>query len=262
MKSLTWNLEWAAPASKRLGLIQQIISEVDPDVACYTEVIRGVVSNGHAIEADSDYGYLNTGERLKVVLWSRTPWERADTIGDDELPAGRFVSGVTAGIRFVGVCIPWRDAHVKTGRKDREPWQDHLSYCKGLGRVLGHYSKSPEPLCVLGDFNQRIPRVNQPEHVANALLDAVSGTVTVVTEGIKDAEGHDLIDHIAVSSPLKAVLAAILPRFARDGTRLSDHVGVVAQLDNSNQVNEVDPSPSFSVEKNMLLLKLSRTSPC
>jgi hypothetical protein len=31
-------------------------------------------------------------------------------------------------IRFVGVCIPWRDAHVRTGRRDRAPWEDHLRF--------------------------------------------------------------------------------------------------------------------------------------
>jgi hypothetical protein len=31
-------------------------------------------------------------------------------------------------IRFVGVCIPWRDAHVRTGRRDRAPCEDHLRF--------------------------------------------------------------------------------------------------------------------------------------
>ena len=45
MKCLTWNLEWASPVSGRLKLMQKEINEVDPDVVCYTEVIRTVQHN-------------------------------------------------------------------------------------------------------------------------------------------------------------------------------------------------------------------------
>jgi len=230
MKCLTWNLEWASPASKRLGVIQQRIAGADPDVVCYTEVLRSVLPGGYTIEADADYGYSNTGEKRKVVLWSKHPWTDVDRFGDPKLPSGRYASGVTGGVRFVGVCIPWRDAHVKTGRKDREPWEDHLSYCHGLGDLLERYARCAEPICVFGDFNQRIPRTTQPEHVFEALLSAIPKGFRIHTEGLKDAEGNRLIDHLAVSPALEAHVEEILPRFAPDGTRLSDHVGLLTKL--------------------------------
>ena len=236
MKCLTWNLEWAAPASKRGRLILEQIATMDPDVVCYTEVVRTLIPDGHRIEGEADYGYPNEGERRKVVLWSKHPWTDVDMKGDDGMPTGRFVSGTTGGIRFVGVCIPWRDVHVNTGRRDRKPWEDHLSYCDGLGRVLAGHAERETPTCVLGDYNQRIPRVSQPENVAKALADAIPASFRIATEGMKDAEGHNLIDHFAVSPGLSIFITRIIPRFAGDGTKLSDHVGVEVfiELDREN----------------------------
>ncbi len=229
---LTWNLEWAAPSSKRGKLIQETILRLNPDVACYTEIMSGFAPRGFAIEADSDYGYNNSGKKRKVSLWSRTPWADVDTFGDFDLPAGRIISGVSQGIRFVGVCIPWKDAHVRTGRQDREPWEDHLAYCRGLGSVLERLVKRDEPVCILGDFNQRIPRVAQPEFVEKALLRAIAQDFQVATEGMKDPEDKDLIDHVAGSPDLEVCVNQIIPRFGPDGTRLSDHVGILVELGN------------------------------
>lgn len=213
-----------------MGIISRKIAEIDPDVVCYTEVLRSVLPEGFTIESNADFGYSNTGQKRKVILWSKYPWVHFDEVGDSDLPPGRFVSGIVGGIRFVGVCIPWRDAHVKTGRKDRKPWQDHLSYCAGLGNILKRYSRSNEPQCILGDFNQRIPRVSQPEYVSKALLSAFPEGFRIATEGMEDADGKRLIDHFAISPSLTANIEKVLPRFAPDGTRLSDHVGVMARL--------------------------------
>lgn len=230
MRCLTWNLEWARPATDRGTLISQAVSGRSPDVVCYTETIRGLVPQGHRIEADADYGYPHNGSRRKVILWSTTPWEEADIVGDPLLPPGRFASGVAGGIRYVGVCIPWKDAHVTSGRRDRQPWEDHLRYCEGLGKVLCRYAEMPHPVCILGDFNQRIPKSRQPAEVAEALAAALPSDFTIATEGLTDADGHQLIDHIGVSAGLNATEIEVIPRFSSDGIRLSDHVGVATTL--------------------------------
>lgn len=237
MKCLTWNLEWKTPASKAGRLILEQIAAIDPDVACYTEVVRSMVPAGHMIEADPDYGYPNGGERRKVILWSNYPWTEIDAKGDDEMPSGRFVSGTTGGIRFLGVCIPWRDAHVRTGRRDRKPWEDHVSYCRGLGRILAECVERRIPTCVPGDYNQRIPRMGQPAIVASALTNAIPIDFRVVTQGMKDSQGMNLIDHLAVSPGISVSMLRIVPRISNDGTELSDHVGVVASLERSAKRN-------------------------
>jgi exonuclease III len=243
MKCLNWNLEWKTPATKAGRIIQQVFARLSPEVACFTEVNRAMLSVGHSIESDPDYGYPNDGQRRKVALWSNQPWNEVDVIGDDEMPSGRFVSGITAGVRFVGVCIPWRDAHVKTGRRDRTCWEDHLAYCRGLERVLARYSADRTPTCVVGDFNQRIPRVGQPVNVAKALADAIPADFRIATEGLKDAEGADLIDHFVVSPDLSISITEIVPRFSPDGTRLSDHVGVAASLEKRRSEQDETQQP-------------------
>jgi exonuclease III len=248
MKCLNWNLEWKTPATQAGRIIQDQVSRLSPDVACFTEVKQAMVPEGCTIESDPDYGYPNDGERRKVALWSKQAWSDVDVIGDEEMPSGRFVSGVTKGVRFVGVCIPWRDAHVKTGRRDRSPWEDHLSYCRGLERALARYLLDRTPICVLGDFNQRIPRVGQPIAVAKALADAIPAEFTVATEGLKDSEGADLIDHFVVSPDLSISITQIVPRISPDGTRLSDHVGIAATLEKrkSEQCGGLNALPRLS----------------
>lgn len=170
LRCLTWN--WRYATGRRAQVLTERTLAWQPDVVCFTEVVRSTLPTGYGIESEADYGYGVQPERRKVVLWSRWPWQDADYVGDPALPSGRFVSGITAGVRFIGVCIPWRDAHVRSGRRDRKPWHDHVAYCEGLRSIVKHYAQQSEPVCFLGDFNQCIPRFRQPKTVFAALQDA------------------------------------------------------------------------------------------
>jgi len=230
MKCLLWNVEWAVTGTARAHSILREIQASAVDVICLTETERDFLPAGHLIEADADYGYSHPGGRRKVVLWSRQEWSDVDVTGDGSMPGGRFVSGITGGIRFVGVCIPWKDAHVRTGRCDRKPWEDHISYCRGLARVIRRHAGDGIPICLLGDYNQRIPRASQPPEVSAALMDAIPAGFTVATEGLEDAEGHRLIDHIATPADMTVRIDHLLPRACADGIRLTDHTGILATL--------------------------------
>lgn len=234
VRCLTWNLEWAPSKGPRADWIMKHVSAANPDVVCFTEVLRDFMPPGHLIEAGEDYGYPIQKGRRKVLLWSREPWTDVDVVGDETMPSGRFVSGTTGGIRFVGVCIPWKDAHVKTGRCDRQPWEDHLAYCQGLARVLKRHAEQYTPVCVLGDYNQRIPRINQPVPVFDALMAAIPPSFHIATAGLTDVDGFNFIDHIAVSPTLRASINGILPKTAEDGTRLTDHAGVHVTIQESS----------------------------
>jgi hypothetical protein len=72
---------------------------------------------------------------------------------------------------------------------------------------LARYSADRTPTCVVGDFNQRIPRVGQPVNVAKALADAIPADFIIATEGLKDAEGTDLIDYFVVSPDVAGSIA-------------------------------------------------------
>ena len=42
------------------------------------------------------------------------------------------VEGVYPTLTVVGVCIPWRDAHMPSGRKNRSQWQEHKAWLAGF----------------------------------------------------------------------------------------------------------------------------------
>ena len=225
----TWNTNWAKPGTERGRCVAKRLAAPGCDLLCVTEAYAGILpAGGHVIDAGPDWGYTSAEGRRKVLLWSKRPWSGVDTVGSDALPGGRFVTGTTetavGPLSVVGVCIPWRDAHVRTGRKDRVGWQDHESWLSGFATL--HCRQARERTVVLGDFNQRIPRRRQPVSVYRAMRDAFSG-FCFATAGELAATAEGSIDHIAHTSDL--ALVGDVRMWPKRGTRfnLSDHnVGV------------------------------------
>jgi hypothetical protein len=204
-----------------------------PDVLCATEADRDILpSGGHAAECEPDSGYGVRGGRRKVILWSRWPLGEIDPVGASGLPPGRFVAATCrtphGPLRLIGVCVPWSHAHVTTGRHDRAPWEEHLTYLEHLGPLLA--TRDDEiPMLALGDFNQRIPRTRAPIRVAGALQQALGGLV-VATAGILPGIDRQAIDHIAHSPSLAVRGVEGIDRHAADGRPLSDHDAVRVSL--------------------------------
>lgn len=226
----TWNTQWAKPESERGNIISDKLAATECDVLCVTEGYEGTFPDGgHVIDAGPDWGYPIHKGRRKVLLWSKLPWTpHTHAIGSEELPKGRFVAGVTetsSGDRLtvVGVCIPWRDAHVRTGGKDRKPWQDHEAWLTGFEKLRCQLPESRT--VVLGDFNQKIPRTWVPHRIYGALKQAFKG-FEFSTEGeLAGAPGLS-IDHIAHTPDLTRRNIGIWPKESADGISLSDHFGV------------------------------------
>jgi endonuclease/exonuclease/phosphatase family metal-dependent hydrolase len=80
-------------------------------------------------------------------------------------------------------------------------------------------------LVVLGDFNQRIPRVSQPVLVAEQLSRCLD-SLQVCTALPLD---KPLIDHIAISNHFSFSNVEIIPDYDEHG-KLSDHRGVSAEI--------------------------------
>jgi endonuclease/exonuclease/phosphatase family metal-dependent hydrolase len=227
-----WNVEWARPHSRRGQAVAGRLVSWDCDVLVVTEGEAALLpDHGHVVDSEEDYGYRVIAGRRKVLLWSRNPWREVERRTSADLPSGRIASGVTdtpAGpVRVVGVCIPWRDAHVPSGRRDRDGWQDHLRYLNALGPWLEGLPPDP-PLVVAGDFNQRVPANGQPARVAQGLADALGGLV-VASAGLTHA-GRRLIDHLAHDPALRTNSICAIGRERPAGPRLSDHDGVVVEL--------------------------------
>ena len=223
----TWNVKWATPETKTGKRIQQIIEQIDADIFVLTEGCKELMPEGFVLDGGAEWGYESTDKRKrKVLLWSRYPLAAPFHGEGFHLPEGRFIAATVqhpAGeIRIYGVCIPWKDAHVRNGRKDRSPWEDHSTYLDGLRQLI---EIAKPPLVVLGDFNQRIPRVSQPKSVAEKLSQCMDGLDVCTALPL----AKPLIDHIAVSQGFIATKVEVIPDHDTEG-RLSDHRGVIAEL--------------------------------
>lgn len=228
----TWNTEWRVPGSADADLLVERLRAVSPDIICLTEAYVDLLQgHGHLIACDPDHGYSVVPGRHKVMLWSRHPWEDMDAAGHPDLPPGRFVAGRTwtpiGAVQVIGVCIPWRGAHVQTGHRDRRPWQDHLTYLAALPAILW---AAAEPTLLIGDFNQRVPRRYTPAAVHDALGVALGNRFRIATSGPIAPLQESAIDHVAHTPDLWPLNVNGLSNLNDAGRKISDHFGVAVSL--------------------------------
>lgn len=234
---INWNVRWHHPKRSLNGaIISNEISDRNPEVVCITEGHKDFFDDGFTISSNPDYGYKQLKDRRKVLLWSRNPWKDINTIGDESLPPGRFISGRTmtsvGEILFIGVCIPWKDAHVSAGRK---AWEDHKVYLRGLRKILenGNWSS----IILLGDFNQRIPLPNtgnkQPVDVYDLLIRSVPTNFNIVTKGVLEDIHDQVIDHIICTQDFVIETVKGISKYHPTlgvNKQLSDHYGVTVDI--------------------------------
>ncbi len=241
MKVVNWNVEWATPGAARSPYILDSLTEHSADIVCLTETDRRLLSawEGHTITARPDPRKTATNDQRKVMLWSRREWTDVDDFGDAALPPGRFIAGTTetpsGSVTVIGVCIPWHNANVNVGAKNKALWKDHSAYLRGLASILTH--EPSRPLIVMGDFNQQIGQRRRPyppvSHPVRAELQETMQAggppgLTIATAGL-GLRARRAIDHIAISPELSAVSLTTIDNIDGD-RRLSDHFGVVADL--------------------------------
>ena len=226
LKILVWNTEWAKPKSKEEKIIKEIVNSVSPDIICITEGYLQTWENlGYAISSESNYGYKITKGRRKVILVSKTKWSHPDNIGHNKIPKGRFVSGVTKDINVFGVCIPWKDAHVRTGMRNRKAWEDHINYLKGLKEIISNVDNKA---IIMGDFNQRIPRKYQPQNIYDLMIDTFND-YRFETAGLIKPINKLSIDHCCLKNIEKSLSIESIENF-KDDLKLSDHFGLIINI--------------------------------
>ncbi len=227
MKILLWNVEWATLKNTRGKEIQRIYRDLSPDMACITEgYLQFWNEEGNVISSIDDYGYKITEGRRKVILVSTNEWSDVNNVGSDDLPNGRYCYGRSHDLNIHGVCIPWKDAHVRGGQKNREPWEDHDQYLDALKPLI---KDSHEKTIVLGDYNQRIPRKWSPKTVYEKLLETFETNFTVSTTGIIKEMDKQAIDHFAHTHDMEVKSITAINNYV--GTlRLSDHFGFVIEI--------------------------------
>ena len=226
MRFATWNTEWITSKHRAFDQAEVRIKELEADVLVLTEVTSDLLpKDGHLLLGGEDWGYKTSANRRKVVLWSRWPLE--DQVTEVLDPPGRHVAATIDSpkgeMRVHAVCVPWRDAHLRTGRKDRAPWEEHLLFLNSLSELLASEREAPgardRPLVVMGDVNQRggpYPyRSAKTEQAWEELLEEQSLTVYTPDE---------IVDKIALSPGFSVEDVSTLPPGG-----LSDHHAVSIQ---------------------------------
>lgn len=226
----TWNTGWATLSSQKGVRVTARLKATAADIIVITEGARDLLpSGGHVTDAGTDWGYRVTNPaRRKVLLWSRFPLI-VEVVGGQGAMSGRMVTATAntpdGPVRVIGVCIPWKSAHVSTGRRDATPWSEHLEYLDQLESLLFRLGRGV-PTIIAGDFNQRMPRAQQPVRVADRLAAVLKGW-TVHTAGEHKHGPH--IDHIATDAGLGCESVTDWAASDVEGT-LSDHAGVSCRL--------------------------------
>ncbi len=234
LRAVAWNVEWAAPNSRRTNEILSRINQHAPDVVCLTETHNMPLSqDGHAICSRPDYGYTIKEGRRKVMLWSREPWEQVNDLGIDSTPPGRFVSGVTqtslGEAAVIGVCIPWFRSRTEARRKleRKMQWEDHEQYLAGLTEVLAR--ASAKRLMVMGDFNQVVgPDSRARPELQRSLQRAFPPGATIASSALV-FQGRRSVDRIALSADWAVGSLGVISDI-HGGRKLSDHFGGGADL--------------------------------
>ena len=228
----TWNVGWTSARSRHFAQSRDRIGELKADLLVLTETTRALIpSDGYVAKGGPDWGYEMKPGRRKVVLWSR--WPLTDVSSEISDPGGRHVCATVDAplgtIRVHAVCVPWSNAHVSGGKRNRQVWEDHLRYLVELREVLGRERDEDGtaglPVIVAGDINQREqPRPYGTHKVRRAWADALAeADLTVATD-------EEMIDKIAVSPELIASEALLFPP-----EKMSDHHAVSCLLAASRQ---------------------------
>lgn len=139
-----WNVEWATSRSTRAQFILEAILNLQPEIVCLTETHLDFLEllGGYLITGGQDWGYQASPTRCKVLLRSREPWEAVIDEGPPQMPPNRFVAGMTntlvSKLLVYGVCIPWKNAHVRTGGQFKVEAHHLLKTACSIGSVTRH----------------------------------------------------------------------------------------------------------------------------
>lgn len=227
-----WNVEADKMTQKRKQYISKRLAAAGANILCITEGYKEILpQDGYCISSAPHY-YNKTDKplRYQVLLWSRQPWEAINNLKPDTIEERLFVAGKTitpiGEVTVIGVCIPYKF------RRKKELWDVHLEYLEGLRQIFSSGTDLKRTI-VVGDYNQRIPPKYVPKKVSEALVSALFSHFRIATDGIVPGLDYQLIDHLAYTPDFTVSLLQGWPKKTTDGIVLSDHDGVLVELENS-----------------------------
>lgn len=230
MRVATWNLERKKPTSLRGAEAIEHLRSLNAELVVVTEGRTSfTLPRTSSLWSGRPRGQRYAEDERKVILCSTAEMERIEF--DSAIDPSRFVAARVDSsigpIVVLAVCITWHMAEVvhHTGPK-KKPWEEHLEYLACLRPIVRSLD---EPFVVAGDFNQRYPRVKGGNRRAADELEATFNGIDIVTGGVLPGCNRPGIDHVGISSHLRATHVAGWPHDV-NGNRLSDHDGALADV--------------------------------
>lgn len=230
----TGNLDWIDPGHRWWGVVQpELAARTATDVWCLTEIPLATAERAapHTLMSRGADGYGHDGsDGARAGLASRAPFAEVRDVLPGA-PVGRFaartVETQTGSVRIVVVCIPWFDAHVRTGRRDRKRWEEHEMFLEAFDAYIREAGSVPT--VIAGDFNQRLQGTFQPRHLRDRLLEVLNGW-DILTEERTAPDGETLIDHIAVSPQLQGEVVDMWGPELGGTVVTKQHPGITAEI--------------------------------
>lgn len=241
----TWNVERSGVhRRKRQPEQRRVLDSIGADILILTETHQDVGPSNlpYAAHADSEPGYHAPGEAC-AAIWSRFPLTRIESQHDNRfltVCAEIKASADVGNILVYGTIITYAMDGVREGCK---PWQRHFEAIRSQAAEWHSLRQSyPNHLMILaGDFNENLNskrwygKNEAKEQIRSALME---NHLQCLTDGeeIPLVNGTGVVsrctvDHICVSQTgLKAAEVSGWEGTI-DGTALSDHNGVLADID-------------------------------
>jgi hypothetical protein len=238
LRIATWNLDRSGIRRKsRIQPQLDKICEINADLWVLTETHSAIALPGYeSLASERDPEYHEEGESC-VTIWSRWPLREISAsiltvCGEFQLPFS------SAKMLAYGTIIPWRDDGVREGAA--QPWERHREAVKQQTKEwLKLRTQYPEHvLCVAGDFNENLAET-RGYGVADAKLAIKHGlesaSMRCLTQDNLRAPPFNLsratVDHICVSNNLHATVRVEAWEGTISGMKLSDHNGVLVDLE-------------------------------
>ena len=256
LRIATWNLErpklnGVAKNSRRL----EKILEINADLWVLTETSSAIALEGYAgLASGSEPGYHSAGENF-VTIWSRWPIRCQIPTFDQTFTVCAEIDSPFGPMVVFGTIITYANDGGPNGTARR--WEEHrksiaahdADWYRLRNEFPGHL------FCIAGDFNQSRDGsgwYEDAESVKKLSASLDRSSLQCVTEGDMRANGllqsRASIDHICLSESLASHVVKIgaWEGTTADGSKMSDHNGIVVDIDAQLEVKQGSPQRSIN----------------
>lgn len=241
MRIGTWNVEYAVGAAKNARR-REVLKQHGCDVWVLTETSDVLDLSGRYIPVHSAPRPNRPSRSRWVTIWSRYPILEIPRVVDPRRTVCALLAAPSGPLLIFGTVMPWAtDYGDEPVSSQPRNWSEHHRVMAQQGEewVALREAYPAADLCAAGDLNTDIG--GQPFYgtaVGRGLLrEAMSRTdLFCATETARIPAGalaHPPIDHVLLPTKweTRTTVAAAWEGKATDGVRLSDHSGLVVEIE-------------------------------